>query len=159
MGRKQALAALHAFIEEYKDGPDYPVLQDFVAVMRRSAPDKAAYDAFVKQWFFEVAVPEFHLSDAQQKPSGEQDATDVSVRVENVGTGRVAVEVAAAVGERYGDDGKQSADYHDARTTVELGAGEGNDVNIHCPFKPDRVLIDPDALVLQLRRKLAVARF
>jgi hypothetical protein len=32
-------------------------------------------------------------------------------------------------------------------------------VKIRCSFKPDRILMDPDAFVLQLRRKLAVARF
>ena len=71
----------------------------------------------------------------------------------------MAVEVAAAAGERYGTDGKAIPEYRDARTSVELGAGEAKDVTIHCTFKPDRVLVDPDALVLQLRRKLALVRF
>ncbi|HXY34237.1 MAG TPA: hypothetical protein VEI07_08420, partial [Planctomycetaceae bacterium] len=63
-------------------------------------------------------------------------------------------------GERFDEkDGKANPDYKDARTPVELGAGEAKDVKLHCPFKPDRVFMDPDALVLQLRRKLAVARF
>jgi hypothetical protein len=30
-------------------------------------------------------------------------------------------------------------------------------VTIRCDFKPERVLVDPDALVFQLLRKLAVA--
>jgi ABC-2 type transport system permease protein len=159
IGREQTLAGLKAFIREYKDGPDYPVLQDFVAVMRRFASDKQAFDAFVKQWFFDVVVPEYRLSDARRNPANGKDASDVSIHVENVGTGRMKVEVAAAAGERYGTDGKPSPDYHDARTAVELGAGEAKDVNIHCPFKPDRVLMDPDALVFQLRRKLATVKF
>ena len=159
MGRKQALAGLQEFIKEYHDGPDFPVLQDFVEVMRRYAPDKTAFDAFVKQWFFEVVVPEYQLSNAQRTESGK-DAWDVSVHVENIGTGKMTVEVAAATGERFDEkDGKPNPDYKDARTPVELGAGEAKDVKIHCPFKPDRVFMDPDALVLQLRRKLAVARF
>jgi ABC-2 type transport system permease protein len=159
MGREQTLAGLREFIRQYKDGPDYPVLQDLVATMRDFAKDKAAYDAFVKQWFFEVVVPEYRLSNALRTSTGKQDASDISVRIENVGTGRMAVEVAAAAGERYGTDGKAIPEYRDARTSVELGAGEAKDVTIHCPFKPDRVLVDPDALVLQLRRKLALVRF
>jgi hypothetical protein len=159
MGRKQALAGLHEFIKEYHDGPDFPVLQDFVEVMRRYASDKAAFDAFVKQWFFEVVVPEYQLSNAQRTESGK-NAWDVSVHVENVGTGKLTVEVAAATRERFDErDGKANPDYKDARTAVELGAGDAKNVKIHCPFKPDRVFMDPDALVLQLRRKLAVARF
>ncbi len=159
MGRKQALAGLHEFIKEYHDGPDFPVLQDFVEVMRRFAPDKAGFDAFVKQWFFEVVVPEYQLSNAQ-RTEADKDAWDVTVHVENIGTGKMTVEVAAATGERFDEkDGKANADYKDARTPIELGAGESKDVKIHCPFKPDRVFMDPDAYVLQLRRKLAVARF
>ena len=38
MGRKQALAGLQEFIKEYHDGPDFPVLQDFVEVMRATPP-------------------------------------------------------------------------------------------------------------------------
>jgi ABC-2 type transport system permease protein len=159
MGRKQALDGLQTFIREYQDGPDFPVLQDFVTVMRRFAPDKAGYDAFVKQWFFDVVVPEYRLSDAARNQSGEKDAWGVAVHVENAGTGKVTVDVAAATGERFDSDGKANPDYKDARTAVELGAGEAKDVKIQCSFKPDRVLMDPDAFVLQLRRKLAVARF
>ena len=47
----------------------------------------------------------------------------------------------------------------DLTGSVELASGEAKDVTIHCTFKPDRVFVDPDALVLQLRRKLAVVRF
>ena len=49
--------------------------------------------------------------------------------------------------------------YRDVRATVTLGAGESQEVLIRCEFEPDRVLVDPDALVLQLQRKLAVHRF
>ncbi|HEV8067853.1 MAG TPA: M1 family aminopeptidase [Planctomycetaceae bacterium] len=160
MGRKQALAGLQEFIKEYHEGPDFPVLQDFIEVMRRYAPDTAAYDKFVKQWFFEVVVSEYQLTGAERKQSGDKDAWDVVVNVKNVGTGKMTVEVAAATGERFDEKtGKPKPDYKDARTVVELGAGEAKDVKIHCPFKPDRVFMDPDAFVLQLRRKLAVARF
>ncbi|HET6325038.1 MAG TPA: M1 family aminopeptidase [Planctomycetaceae bacterium] len=159
MGRKQALEGLQAFIREYQNGPDYPVLQDFVESMRRFAPDKPGFDAFVKQWFFEVVAPEYHLTNAERNQVAGKDEWDVAVHVENGGTGKIKVDVAAATGERFESDGKANADYKDARTAVELRAGESKDVKIHCPFKPDRVLMDPDALVLQMRRKLAVARF
>ena len=49
--------------------------------------------------------------------------------------------------------------YGQAVDLTEWMAGEAKDVKIHCSFKPDRVFMDPDAYVLQLRRKLAVARF
>jgi ABC-2 type transport system permease protein len=163
MGRERALAGLQAFVAQYHAGPDFPVLQDFVATMRRFAPDPTAYDAFVKQWFFEVVVPEYRLSEPQRVPadSGSESAKtwDVTVRVENAGTGRMPVEVAAVRGERFGEDGKPAADYSEERTTVILGAGESQTVRIRCPFEPDRIVIDPDATVLQLQRKFAVKRF
>jgi hypothetical protein len=68
------------------------------------------------------------------------------------------VTVAAARGERFTDAGKPTPDYRDARTPpVVLGAGEEREVRIACPFEPERVLVDPDVRVLQLRRKAAVA--
>jgi ABC-2 type transport system permease protein len=160
MGREHALRGIHAFIEEYHDGPDFPVLQDFIAVMRRFAPDAAAFDAFTTQWFFEVVVPEYQLSEASCDSVGGADGEwHVTVRVENTGTGRMEVEVAAAAGERFGPDGKAVPDYQETRVSVILAAGEARAVTIRCRFKPDRVLVDPDALVLQLGRKHAIVRF
>jgi hypothetical protein len=159
MGRNRALKGLRAFIEEYHAGPDYPVLQDLIAVMRRFAADQAAFDAFVKQWFFEVVVPEYQLSNAKRQQVTGEDVWEVTVRVENAGTGRMPVEVAAVQGERFDEDGKAAPTYRDARTVLDLGAGEAQEVKILCHFAPDRVLIDPDVLVLQLRRKMAVAGF
>jgi ABC-type transport system involved in multi-copper enzyme maturation permease subunit len=157
MGRERALQGLREFIGRYRLNADHPVLQDFLATMRPFAADPAAYDAFVKQWFFEVVLPEYRLSEARRVQVTE-DAWEATVRVENAGTGRMTVEVAAARGERFGEEGKAPAEYQDAREKVTLGAGESKDVTIRCNFKPDRVLVDPDALVFQLLRKLAVAR-
>jgi len=44
----------------------------------------------------------------------------VSVRVENVGTGSMPLEVAAARGERFPEDGAPAADWRDARASVTL---------------------------------------
>ena len=73
--------------------------------------------------------------------------------------GVMPVEVAATRGERFAKDGTPTPDYREARTTVTLGKGESRDVVIHCPFEPERIVVDPDAKVLQLRRKSAVVKF
>ena len=39
-----------------------------------------------------------------------------------------------------------------------LGAGEEKTVEIACPFNPEKIVVDPDVRVLQLRRKAAIAR-
>jgi ABC-type transport system involved in multi-copper enzyme maturation permease subunit len=160
MGRERALQGLRAFIEKYHDGPDFPVLQDFVATMKPFAPDPVAFDDFVKQWFFDVVVPEYQLSDARRERVGSSDDYwDVTVRVKNAETGRMPVEIAAVHGERFDDDAKPVADYREARTTITLGAGESQEAHIRCPFEPERVVVDPDATVFQLRRKFAVTKF
>jgi ABC-2 type transport system permease protein len=188
MGREPMLAGLREFVSKYKDGPDYPVLQDFVASMRPFAPDSVSYDDFVDQWFFHVVVPEYKLSGARRTEieattaelgasadsAGDAGgvATDgtaagasaaerwnASVHVRNVGSGRMPVEIAAVSGERFEKDGKTSATYREVRGSVTLGAGEEADVSIDCDFRPERFVVDPDARVLQLQRKSAVAGF
>jgi hypothetical protein len=157
LGRERALEGLRAFIAEWHDGPDYPVLQDFTAALRPFAADPAAYDAFVGQWFHQVVVPEYRLSGARAGKVPGQDGWDVTVRVKNAGTGRMPVEVAAVRGERFGEAGKPKPGYRDARTLVTLDAGEEKTVRIRAPFEPERVVVDPDVQVLQLRRRAAVA--
>ena len=156
MGRERALAGLRQFITDWSDQPDHPLIQDFLAAMRPFAADPAAYDAFTHQWFLEVVVPEYRLSEARKARSGS--AWEVVVKVRNAGTGRMPVEVAATRGERFTDDGKPVKTWRDARITVILGPGEEREVSIPCSFEPDKVVVDPDVQVLQLRRKAAVIK-
>ncbi len=157
MGRDNLLRGLHDFQTYYDDNEDHPVLQDLTAFLRPYAPDPTAYDAFVKQWFHEVVVPEYVLDHA--KKSKDANAYSVSVEVKNKGKGTMPVTIAAARGDRFDDKGAPKSDYKDARTTVTLGPGETKDVTVRCDFDPDKVVVDPDAVVLQLRRKTAIASF
>jgi ABC-2 type transport system permease protein len=156
MGRDNLMRGLRDFQAAYDDNPDHPVLQDFTAFLRTYAPDPVAYDAFVQQWFHEVVIPEYTLADA--KKAGGAGAFTVTVKVQNKGKSTMPVTIAAAKGERFDDKGVAKADYKDARAEITLSAGEAKDVTVHCDFEPDRVLVDPDAVVLQLRRKTAVAK-
>jgi len=153
LGRERTLAGLQKFIADWGNGPDFPVLQDFTAAMRPFAADPAAYDAFVRQWFHQVVVPEYRLSDLRLTGGSQGEAWKVTARIKNAGTGRMPVEVAAVRGERF-----KGKDYRDARQTVVLGAGEERTVEIPCGFRPERVVVDPDVEVLQLRRKTALAK-
>jgi aminopeptidase N len=156
LGRERALAGLRRFIADWEGGPDFPVVQDFLAAMRPFAPDPAAYDAFTRQWFREVVVPEYRLSGAHKER--HDGRFRVSVEVKNAGTGRMPVVVAAVKGDRFDADGKVKAGYRDARTRIVLGPGEQKRVTLVAPFEPDRVVVDPDVLVLQLKRKVAVVK-
>ena len=160
MGREAFLAGVKDYFRTYHNNPDHPAIQDFVAVMRPYAPDKAAFDDFVRQWFYDIVMPEYQLSDAKKEKRGGE--WEVVVQVKNVGTGRMPVDVAATAGERFAqgsEDGKPSPDYRDARVTLVLGAGESKEARIRCPFEPEMVVVDPDVEVLQLQRPAAIHRF
>lgn len=157
LGRERALAGLRKFIADWGNGPDYPVLQDFTAAMRPFAADPAAYDQFVQQWFHRVVVPEYRLSGARVTAAPGGQGWRVTVRVKNAGSGRMPIEIAAILGERFADKGNPKKPYREARQTVTLAAGEERTVVIACPFRPEKAVVDPDVEVLQLRRKAAVA--
>jgi ABC-2 type transport system permease protein len=169
MGHDRALAGVQHFIRTWSGSRDHPALQDFVAAMRPYAADPAAYDAFVKEWFEDRAMPEYRVTAAKKEKRGS--GYDVILTVQNTGTGRMPVEVAATAGERWAEPAKgakesargqtaasrQSPSYREARATVSLGAGESRTLSIHCAFSPQKIVVDPDVRVLQLRRKQAVA--
>ena len=163
MGRENLLAGLRTFIDAYRSSPDFPLIQDMLAVLREFAPDPDAFDAFTRQWFHEVVVPEYRLSEVTKERNG--DGWVVRGAIENAGTGRMTLEVAATAGERWSDEGDDASrtvvrsDYRDSRTAIELNAGESADFEIGTDFDPARIIVDPDALVLQLRREAAVFEF
>ncbi len=155
IGREPMLAGLREFIARFKDGPDYPLLEDLVETLRPHAPDPERFDRLVGQWLFSVVVPEFRLGSPQL--AGSDGRWTVRARLENAGSGEVEVEVAAVAGERWTADGEPAGDYRDARVVVALGAGESRELVIEAPFAPERLVVDPDVHLLQLRRKAAVA--
>ena len=83
----------------------------------------------------------------------------VTVTAENRGSGRMPVEIAAARGTSFDDDGTPGDDYQESRVKVTIGPGEATELSIPCDFEPDCVVVDPDAVVLQLNRESAVVRF
>lgn len=157
MGRDALLAGLKSFIAKFQRSRDHAALQDLIEHLRSFAPDLAAYDAFAEQWFFEVVVPRFRVLDAKVSPPADGPWL-VSGTLENRGTGRVKVELAATTGKRFDDKGKALPEYRDARTVVEIGAGEKVAFEIPCDFEPKEVIVDPDVKVLMLFRKEAKAK-
>jgi ABC-type transport system involved in multi-copper enzyme maturation permease subunit len=161
MGREPTLRGMKNFITAYNGNPDHPVLHDFVVHMRRYASDTASYDDFVRQWFDTVVVPEYRVHNAKTV-AGSGGGWVTTAEIENVGTGRMAVEVAAARGERFPKDttkkAKKAEPYAAQGVTVTLGAKETQTVTIRTTFKPERVVVDPSVRVLQLRRQSAEAK-
>ncbi|MES1241306.1 MAG: ABC transporter permease [Acidobacteriota bacterium] len=150
MGWQPFMDGVQDYFRTYHNNPDHPVVEDFVAVMRRHAVDQAAFDDFARQWFFDIVIPEYHLTDAKKRQVG--DEWEVTVTVKNAGTGRMPVEIVATAGPRF-EDG-----YRAAGTTVVLGAGEETLVRIRARFEPEAVVVDPDVKVMQLERNAAAVR-
>ena len=157
MGRDRMLKGIQAFFESYHDNPDHPVLQDFLRVLRLFAADPAAFDAFTRQWFYQVVVPQYHLTDLTRAQEGAD--WKVTARLENAGTGLMPVEVAAVSGERFKSDGSADRAYREARATINPQAGGSETFTIRCDFEPRQLVVDPDVKVLQLERKAAIANF
>jgi ABC-2 type transport system permease protein len=163
LGPDRALPAYRNFFDTWRDSRDHPALPDFVAAMRPYAKDPAAYDAFVKEWFEDKVVPQYSVSKATRTQAGE--GYDVTATITNSGTGTMPVEVAATAGQRWlKPDSKHpessytaNPDYKEAHDTITLGAGDSKTVTLHCDFKPESVVVDPDVRILQLKRKQAVA--
>jgi hypothetical protein len=153
MGRERGLAAQQDYLRIYRDNPDHPVLQDYLAVLRRHAAEPAAFDSLADQWFYKVVVPQYQILDPVVTREGSLYA--VRARVKNVGTGVMPIEVAACRGTRFPHPAKKASDYQDARTQVTLAAGQEVAVTIRTPFAPERLMVDPDVKVLQLERKKA----
>jgi len=156
MGRDRMLAGIQAFFTAYEANPDHPVLQDFLAAIRPFAADPDAFDAFTRQWFYQVVVPEYHLIE----PAKERDGPGwkVTARLENAGTGLMPVELAAVNGDRFKPDGSPLPTYREARATVTPAAGGSQAFTIRCDFEPTQLVVDPDVKVLQLERKAAIAK-
>jgi hypothetical protein len=154
MGEERGLAAVREYMETFRDSRDHAALEDYLAIQRRHAPDTTAFDAFAKQWFMTVVVPHYLIEDAElaRDPAG---GWRVTATIHNVGTGTMPIDVAAASGERWPDKGRKSAPYADARAALAIGPRERKAVSIHCAFKPERLIVDPDVTVLMLERNKA----
>ncbi|MEQ8765685.1 MAG: M1 family aminopeptidase [Planctomycetota bacterium] len=153
LGREKMLEGLQSFIAHYLDDLDHPVLQDLTRHLRSFAADPAAYDAFVAQWFESVVVAEYRIRDARR--SEADGGWLVTAEVSNVGTAHAPIEIAISRGVRFPSDDEDTGPYHEARVTVPLEVGETRTIEIHSDFEPERIVIDPDVRVLQLRRKFA----
>ena len=147
MGEERMLEGLRAFVVKWKDGVetpeglDFPLIEDLVESLRPFAPDAAAFDAFVGQWIFGTALPELEVEGASA--DGGDGAFTTVAELRNIGTGTVEVVVRVIGGE--------PAEVADA--TVRLAPGDAAPIAIASPFKPARLVVDPEVRLLFAGRK------
>ncbi|MEO6463806.1 MAG: hypothetical protein ABIP29_12100 [Candidatus Eisenbacteria bacterium] len=151
MGEKAGQAGLRDYIATYRVSKDHPLIEEFLAVMRRHAPNPAAFDAFAAQWVFGSVVPQYQVSDAKLAREGKGWLT--TARVKNVGEGTARVTIAAARGERFAE--QATMPYGDTRTTITLQADEEKAIVIRGDARPERIVVDPDVELLMLERSKA----
>lgn len=159
MGEDSMLAGMKEFVTKWKDGVpstgglDFPLVEDFVAALRPHAPDVEAFDAFVDQWIFGSVLPEFTIENLETLQQGE--GWTVRGRIENIGTGDANITVRLQ-GEipnpASAKDGSKLGPAH-RDLTVRVVAGTPTEFTIVAPFKPVKVLVDPEVMVLQAGRK------
>ena len=162
MGRERMLKGLREFILKFKDGPDFPLIEDMVESLRPHAADPQAFDTFVNQWLLGKVLPEFTLGAIRHEADSRGHHT-VTGTITNTGTGTLRVDVTAIP-----PAGKDDADSMDeqgekprapgSQQTVTLGPGQTVPWKLATEFKPAEVVVDPDVKVLQMARKLAKAR-
>ena len=156
MGRDSSLAGLRDYMATYRDSRDHPLLEEYLAVMRRHAPDPAAFDAYVKQWFFGTVVPQYQVVESGVEREGDRYV--VRARLKNVGSGVMPLEVAATCGERFPSKRTAANAYQEERAPLRLGPGQEQTVVIRCRFEPEKLVTDPDVTVLMLERQKAEVR-
>ena len=154
MGEPAGLAGLRDYIATYRDSRDHPLIEEFLAVMRRHAPDPAAFDSLAGQWILGTVMPQVQVTDAKVVREGKGWRTTALVK--NVGDGTVLLKIAAVRGERFA--AKPKTPYWDVRTTVTLKPGEEKRIEIRGDAKPERLVVDPDVELLMLERSKATAR-
>jgi ABC-type transport system involved in multi-copper enzyme maturation permease subunit len=161
LGRERMLAGLQEFIRRFKDGPDFPLIEDLVETLRPHAADPEAFDTFVSQWLLGTALPEFRLADILHE-SDDAGRHTVTGTLTNLGTGTVEVEVALVPTPDKGTkpDDPPPADDSKSRPPgsiqrVSVGPGTSATWRLTSDFAPVEVVVDPDIRVLQLARKLA----
>lgn len=149
LGRDAMLEGLRAFLADHVGGRVRPTLQDMLGYLRPRAPDPAAFDAFVDQWFFDVVLPEFRIQEvdvAAPTPARAGSTWEVVAVVEQVGTGEVEVDVALV-----------GAEAREIRT-VRLGSGGRAAIRWEVRFPPREIVVDPEFRVLQSARLTATHR-
>jgi ABC-2 type transport system permease protein len=154
MGEERMLAGLRAFFDKFKDGPDYPVIEDLLESLRPHAEDVAAFDVFCRQWILGKVLPEFETT----TPTASFDGLNWVVRgdIKNIGTGEASVVVRVEgkePEEKRAMIGGETVRAQFLDTPVAVAAGKATSFTILTAFRPKRILFDPEVRLLHIGRK------
>ena len=138
---QQALANARAVVDDVGPGDDVALFAFDSDVRRLAAFDDPASADPVRQ------VRHLHAQLAKLAPTWA--ATDV---------GQALIRAADELNRAGAAEKPDAPDvYRESRTSLTLEAGGRAELTIVCDFEPDKLVVDPDAIVLQLERDQAVA--
>jgi len=144
LGAERTFAGLRDFIANHRTPGSFATTEDLLLALRAQARDTATFDALVQRWFRSTELPEFRLRDVQcARAAGSWNCR---AQLLNTGTGVATVDVAATYADSALFGGR-------VRTTIR--AGEEMPLRWRLGVRPDRLVVDPDAIVLQLHREQA----
>jgi ABC-2 type transport system permease protein len=146
LGATRTFAGLQEFISSHRAPGRFATVESMLHSLRRQTRDTVLFDANVAQWFRSTQLPSFALDEAKCQALAEIWSCTATLR--NTGTGDATVDVAAMQGPRTLVDGT---------TQIRVGAGESTTVRWTLKERPDRLVVDPEVLVLQARRQQASA--
>lgn len=153
LGDAATLGALAAFAERARADAIGGTLEDFLEEALERSVDRAVDRHLVEQWFAGRVLPELRLEEVRVRPAGGEWL--VSARLENVGSGMVDVAV-AAVGSAPSGAGAEPLTA--LRTARAVAPGAPRRLEWRIPFRPERLVVDPEVRLLQLHRARALAR-
>jgi len=147
LGAERTFAGLRAFMTEHRAPGRFATPEGLLRTLRLQASHTIQFDAQVAQWFRSTRLPAFAIDGARCEQVDR--AWSCTAILRNVGTGDAAVDVAAMRGDTVMAGGM-----------VRVGVGAGKSASVHwtLPTRPERLVVDPDVMVLQARREQAVAR-
>lgn len=143
LGRERMLVGLRELVGRHVRSREPATPGELIETLRAHAADPRAYQDMVDQWLAGVVLPEYELSGVAIEKTGSGWRASATVR--NLGTGTASVEVAVKRGNQ------------ERRARVRLGPGGSERVAWTLAFRPERMVVDPDVLVLQLNRDRAMA--
>ena len=147
LGAERTFAGLRAFIAAHRAPGRFATIEELLRTLRLQASDTTRFDAQIAQWFRSTRLPAFTIDDARCEHVDRMWSCTAMLR--NIGTGDAMVDVAAMRGDTVIVGGT---------TRVSARAGGSSRLRWLLPQPPDRMVVDPDVMVLQARREQAVTR-
>ncbi|MBK8004268.1 MAG: hypothetical protein IPK12_10115 [Gemmatimonadetes bacterium] len=145
VGREGMLRALRDLTARHLQSGEPLTTSRFLAAVRREAPEPGELERFVEEWLEGTALPEYQL-EAASLAATAGGGWNLAVTVHNAGTGATRVQL-LATGAGGGDG---------VRREVYVAGGGSVRVTWALPWRPLRLVVDPDADVLQQNRERAV---